>query len=165
MAEGGQRYGVDILAKPRTETDVIAPMYPPVEALVAWATETTPDRPLIMCEYIHAMGNSCGGVDEYWNAIRTHHGLQGGFVWDWADQALVQTMPDGSERLAYGGDFGDEPNDGAFCMNGLVDTNRVPHPALLELAHVMSPVRIEPVDGERVRSASPTSSPSSTCHG
>ncbi|MBA2608163.1 MAG: DUF4981 domain-containing protein [Actinobacteria bacterium] len=153
MREGGQRYGTDILGRDRPETDVIAPMYPPVEALVAWATETTPAKPLIMCEYIHAMGNSCGGVEEYWNAIRTHHGLQGGFMWDWADQALVQTMKDGSERLAYGGDFGDEPNDGAFCMNGLVDTHRVPHPSLLELAHAMQPVQFEWADANSFRVA------------
>jgi len=145
MREGGQRYGTDILGADRAETDVIAPMYPPVEALISWATETTPTKPLIMCEYIHAMGNSCGGADEYWKAIRAHDGLQGGFVWDWADQALVQT-DDGAERLAYGGDFGDEPNDGAFCMNGLVDTNRVPHPSLYELAAVMAPVRVEPLE-------------------
>lgn len=145
MAEGGQSYSVAILSKPRAESDVIAPMYPPVAALEAWATETTPDRPLIMCEYIHAMGNSCGDADEYWRAIRQHHGLQGGFVWDWADQALVQ-----GDRLAYGGDFGDVPNDGAFCMNGLVDTFRVPHPSLFELAHVMHPTQIT-VEGDGFR--------------
>jgi beta-galactosidase len=146
MREGGQSYRPEILGRDRAETDVIAPMYPPVDALIAWATETTPTKPLIMCEYIHAMGNSCGGAEDYWDAIRSHHGLCGGFVWDWADQALVQRMDDGSERLAYGGDFGDYPNDGAFCMNGLVDTWRNPHPSLLELAAVMAPVRVEAVD-------------------
>ncbi|MEY2419229.1 MAG: beta-galactosidase [Actinomycetota bacterium] len=137
MAEGGQSYSMEILSKDRPETDVIAPMYPPVRALVRWAEAAPPTKPLIMCEYIHAMGNSCGDADEYWKAIRAHHGLQGGFVWDWADQALVQ-----GDRLAYGGDFGDVPNDGAFCMNGLVDTFRNPHPSLFELAHVMNPVQI-----------------------
>lgn len=132
-----------ILARPRPESDVIAPMYPPVEALVAWATEHRPDRPLIMCEYCHAMGNSCGGLDEYWAAIRAHDGLQGGFLWDWVDQALVQELPDGTERLAYGGDFADEPNDGAFCMNGLVAADRTPHPSLVELAKISQPVLIE----------------------
>jgi beta-galactosidase len=145
MAEAGQSYSVEILSKDRPETDVIAPMYPPVSALVRWAENAPPARPLIMCEYIHAMGNSCGDADEYWNAIRSHPGLQGGFVWDWADQALVQ-----GDRLAYGGDFGDYPNDGAFCMNGLVDTFRNPHPSLLELAHVMNPVQIR-VEGDGFR--------------
>ncbi|HUR76645.1 MAG TPA: glycoside hydrolase family 2 TIM barrel-domain containing protein [Acidimicrobiales bacterium] len=151
MAEGGQSYRPEILGRDRPETDVIAPMYPPVDALIEWAQGGPPVKPLIMCEYIHAMGNSCGDAEAYWDAIRAHSGLQGGFVWDWADQALVQTMPDGSERLAYGGDFGDYPHDGAFCMNGLVDTNRVPHPSLYELAHVMSPVQIRAEgDGFRV---------------
>jgi beta-galactosidase len=138
-----------VLARPRAESDVIAPMYPAVEDLVAWATRSQPDRPLIMCEYAHAMGNSCGGLDRYWEAIRTHPGLQGGFVWDWVDQALVQQLDDGSERLAYGGDFGDEPNDGAFCLNGVVAADRTPHPSLLELAAVVQPVRVTAVDAGR----------------
>src|SRR4029079_4071077 len=108
-----------------------------------WATRFEPARPLIMCEYIHAMGNSCGGLDEYWAAIRALPGLQGGFVWDWVDQALVQTLGDGSERLAYGGDFGDEPNDGPFCLNGLVATDRTPHPSALEAKVVLQPVGFE----------------------
>lgn len=152
MAEGGQSYRPEILAKERPETDVVAPMYPPWPALAAWATSAPPTKPLIMCEYIHAMGNSCGDADKYWETIRAHHGLQGGFVWDWADQALVQTMPDGSERLAYGGDFGGYPHDGAFCMNGLVDTFRTPHPSLYELAHVMAPIQIRATtEGFRIR--------------
>ena len=138
-----------VLALPRPESDVIAPMYPAVEDLVAWATRSRPDRPLIMCEYAHAMGNSCGGLDRYWDAIRTFPGLQGGFVWDWVDQALVQRLDDGTERLAYGGDFGDEPNDGAFCLNGVVAADRTPHPSLLELAAVVQPVRITALDAGR----------------
>jgi beta-galactosidase len=139
----------ELLARPTPESDVIAPMYPSVDDLVAWATGAPPDRPLIMCEYIHAMNNSCGSLADYWEAIRTHPGLQGGFVWDWVDQALVQRSADGSERLAYGGDFGDEPNDGTFCLNGLVDAFRRPHPSLHELAAVIAPVRISAVDAGR----------------
>jgi beta-galactosidase len=139
----------ELLARPAAESDVIAPMYPEVEEIVAWATRGTPDRPLIMCEYIHAMNNSCGSLVDYWDAIRTYPGLQGGFVWDWVDQALVQAMPDGTERLAYGGDFGDVPNDGPFCLNGLVDTYRRPHPSLLELAAVIAPIRVRAVDAAR----------------
>jgi beta-galactosidase len=136
-------------ARARPETDVIAPMYPEVHDLVSWATRFVPDRPLIMCEYIHAMGNSCGGLDDYWSAIRTYPGLQGGFVWDWVDQALVQVLDDGTERLAYGGDFGDEPNDGAFVCDGLVAADRTPHPSLLELAKVIQPVQIRALDAAR----------------
>ena len=139
----------EIFARSRPESDVIAPMYPSVESIVAWATRREPDRPLIMCEYCHAMGNSCGGLDAYWEAIRTHRGLQGGFVWDWVDQSLVQELPDGRERLAYGGDFGDVPNDGPFCMNGLVASDRTPHPSLLELSKILQPVRTSLVDARR----------------
>ena len=138
-----------VLARAVPESDLVAPMYPEVAELVAWATRFSPARPLIMCEYIHAMGNSCGSLADYWDAIRTYPGLQGGFVWDFKDQALVQRLPDGTERLAYGGDFGDEPNDGPFCCNGLVDPWRRPHPSLLELAAVVAPVRVAAVDAAR----------------
>ena len=90
-------------------------------------------RPLILCEYSHAMGNSNGGLSEYWAAFRSHRSMQGGFIWDWADQGLLQTTPDGSRRWAYGGDFGDEPNDKQFCINGLVFPDRSPHPAMEEV--------------------------------
>jgi beta-galactosidase len=137
---------------PRRETDVVAPMYPSVEELEEWATTGgLPDRPLIMCEYAHAMNNSCGDLDRYWAAIERHPGLQGGFVWDWADQALVQQLPDGSERLAYGGDFGDTPHDGPFCLNGLAAADRTPHPSLLELARVLQPVGFAWTGGGGVR--------------
>jgi beta-galactosidase len=139
----------DALARPRAESDVVAPMYPSVEDLLAWATRRPPDRPLVMCEYLHAMGNSGGGAQDHWDAIRAHPGLQGGFVWDWADQALLQRLPDGTERLAYGGDFGEEPHDGPFCLNGLVAADRTPHPSLLELAKVLQPVQVVPVDPAR----------------
>jgi len=128
---------------PRRETDVVPPMYPPIEDLELWASIALPARPLIMCEYEHAMNNSCGDLDRYWATIRSTDGLQGGFIWDWVDQALVQTLDDGTERLAYGGDFGDEPNDGVFCINGLVAADRTPHPSLLEAKVVFQPVRFE----------------------
>lgn len=136
----------------RADSDIVPPMYPEFADLQAWATdsESPPTRPLIMCEYAHAMGNSCGDLDRYWELIRAHHGLQGGFIWDWVDQALVQRLDDGSERLAYGGDFGDVPNDGVFCMNGLVAADRTPHPSLLEAAAVLQPVRVAWLDDDRV---------------
>lgn len=141
----------EIMTTTGGESDVVAPMYPSVDDIVGWATRFTPTKPLIMCEYIHAMGNSCGGLSDYWDAIRSHDGLQGGFVWDWVDQALVQAMPDGTERLAYGGDFGESPHDGPFCMNGVVSADRTPHPSLLELAAVVAPVRVDQVDDVTVR--------------
>jgi beta-galactosidase len=136
---------------PRRESDVIPPMYPPIEDLEAWSAMAAPTRPLIMCEYEHAMNNSCGDFDRYWALIRRTPGLQGGFIWDWVDQALLQVQEDGTERLAYGGDFGDEPNDGAFCLNGLVAADRTPHPSLLEAKVVLQPVQFDWLDSGSVR--------------
>jgi beta-galactosidase len=141
----------DVWRERRADTDVVAPMYPSVDDLVAWATASPdgPDRPLVMCEYAHAMGNSGGGLADYWDAIESHAGLQGGFVWDWADQAILTTTADGRPMWAYGGDLGDEPNDGDFCCNGLVGADRDPHPALFELQAVAPVVRVEVVDLDR----------------
>jgi beta-galactosidase len=88
------------------------------------------------------MGNSNGTLAEYWDAIESTPGLQGGFIWEWWDHGLVQTLPDGTQRWAYGGDFGDEPNDGNFCLDGLVFPDRRPKPALWEHRHLAAPVRI-----------------------
>ncbi|VCV93361.1 glycoside hydrolase family 2 TIM barrel-domain containing protein [Klebsiella pneumoniae] len=93
------------------------------------------DAPLILCEYAHAMGNSLGGFAKYWQAFRQYPRLQGGFVWDWVDQSLIKYDENGNPWSAYGGDFGDTPNDRQFCMNGLVFADRTPHPALTEAKH------------------------------
>ena len=77
-----------------------------------------------MCEYAHAMGNSPGAFKEYWDAIETYPRAAGGFVWDWVDQGLARTTDDGEVWFAYGGDYGDEPNDGNFCINGLIWPDR-----------------------------------------
>ena len=95
-----------------------------------------------MCEYSHAMGNSNGTLAEHWDAIESTPGLQGGFIWEWWDHGLVQTLPDGTTRWAYGGDFGDEPNDGNFCTDGLVWPDRTPKPALWEHRALAAPVGI-----------------------
>lgn len=124
-------------------TDIICPMYArvdqdqPFPAVPKWSIKkwlSMPDeqRPLILCEYAHAMGNSFGGFAKYWQAFRDYPRLQGGFVWDWVDQALTKTGDNGERFWAYGGDFGDTPNDRQFCMNGLVFPDRTPHPALYE---------------------------------
>jgi len=123
-------------------TDVICPMYPSVAEIVKWAESGHGVRPLIMCEYAHAMGNSCGNLKEYWEAIESHHGLQGGFIWDWVDQGILKTDEDGQEYWAYGGDFGDQPNDRNFCINGLVWPDRTPHPAMYEFKKLAQPVAV-----------------------
>ena len=95
-----------------------------------------------MCEFSHAMGNSNGTLAEYWDAIESTPGLQGGFIWEFWDHGLVQTLPDGRTRWAYGGDFGDEPNDGNFVCDGMVWPDRRPKPAMWEHKRLAAPVRI-----------------------
>jgi len=124
-------------------TDVICPMYPEIDEIVRWAKAKRGERPLIMCEYSHAMGNSNGSLSDYWEAIESHHGLQGGFIWDWVDQGLRKVDERGREYWAYGGDFGDQPNDGPFCINGMVWPDRTPHPAMFEWKKLAQPVKIE----------------------
>jgi beta-galactosidase len=121
-------------------SDITCPMYPPISAMVAHARSDAQRHPLIMCEYSHAMGNSNGTLAEYWDAIESTPGLQGGFIWEWWDHGLVQELLDGRTRWAYGGDFGDMPNDGNFCLDGLVWPNRAPKPALWEHKQLAAPV-------------------------
>jgi len=131
----------------RLISDIVCPMYAPVEDIVSWAewADRTDgdDRPLILCEYSHAMGNSNGGLDDYWAAFRAHDALSGGFVWDWRDQGLSETTDEGVAWWAYGGHYGDEPNDSNFCINGLVGPDGAPHPALAELAWLARPVAVD----------------------
>jgi beta-galactosidase len=126
--------------------DILSPMYPTVDRLEAMAKDPTETRPIVMCEYAHAMGNGPGGLKEYWEAIEDQRRLQGGFVWDWVDQGLRRTTREGEGWFAFGGDYGDEPNDGNFCINGLVDPDRTPHPGLWELKKMHEPVLVQPVD-------------------
>jgi beta-galactosidase len=126
----------------QTASDLTCPMYASIASIVDHARSGLQRHPLILCEYSHAMGNSNGTLAEYWDAIESTPGLQGGFIWEWWDHGLVQTLPDGSRRWAYGGDFGDEPNDGNFCTDGLVWPDRRPKPALWEHKQLGRPVRI-----------------------
>lgn len=135
----------------RRVTDVVCPMYPEIKEIVRWARTTKDPRPLIMCEYSHAMGNSNGCLAEYWEAIRSTPGLQGGFIWEWVDHGIACTTPDGKRYWAYGGDFGDVPNDVNFCCDGIVWPDRTPHPALYEFKHVVQPVCVDAVDLRRGR--------------
>ena len=127
-------------------TDIFCPMYPPIERLVAYA-ETEPQRPLIMIEYAHAMGNSVGNLADYWRAIDRYPALQGGYIWDWVDQALARVDHQGRRFWAYGHDYHPGlPTDGNFLNNGLVDADRVPHPHLAEVKKVYQPIRFSAVD-------------------
>ncbi len=131
-------------------TDIICPMYAPIDQIVAWAqAETADQRPLILCEYSHAMGNGNGSLSDYWAAFERYHGLQGGFVWEWMDHGIRRVDARGAAYWAYGGDFGDQPNDGNFVCDGLVLPDRTPHPAMHELKYLIQPVRAELVDPAR----------------
>ncbi|MFV2063353.1 MAG: glycoside hydrolase family 2 TIM barrel-domain containing protein [Chloroflexota bacterium] len=124
-------------------SDIVCPMYPQISAIVDFARSGRQTRPLIICEYSHAMGNSNGTLAEYWDAIESTPGLQGGFIWEWWDHGLVQATADGETRWAYGGDFADQPNDGNFCTDGLVFPDRTAKPALREHQFLAAPMRIE----------------------
>jgi len=125
--------------------DIIANMYPSVEKMVNF-TKDYPDRPVIICEYAHAMGNSVGNLKDYWDAIEEYPRLQGAFIWDWVDQGLRQTTDDGTEWFAYGGDFGEDSTDGNFCINGLVFPDRKVQPELYEVKKIYQYIKIQEED-------------------
>lgn len=130
-------------AKAEESTDIYCPMYPTVSAIESYA-QTEPDKPLIMCEYAHAMGNSLGNFIDYWDVINQYKSLQGGFIWDWVDQGILAEK-DGELRYHFGGDFGpdDIPSDTNFCLNGVLFPDRSPHPCLAEVKKVYQDFRIE----------------------
>ena len=109
------------------------------------------DRPVILCEYSHAMGNSNGSLSDYFALFKSLPGLQGGLIWEWVDHGIRQQLPDGREYWAYGGDFGDVPNDANFVCDGLVWPDRTPHPALWEHKQLAQPVAVSAVDLARGR--------------
>ncbi len=150
-------------------TDIICPMYPrtdedreqehtdiPSYSLKSWAELPNETRPIILCEYSHAMGNSLGNFNDYWQAFREQPRLQGGFIWDWVDQGLEKRSEDGRRYWGYGGDFGDEINDRQFCINGLNFPDRSPHPSLMEAKRVQQPFTFDLLENSplsvRVRS-------------
>lgn len=105
-----------------------------------------PRKPYILCEYSHAMGNSCGGLHLYWDLFEKYDILQGAFIWDWIDQAIRIQQADGSTSMAYGGDFGESPHDGNFCGNGLIFADRSVSPKLYEVKKCYQNVKFEAID-------------------
>lgn len=127
-------------------TDMYVPQYPTAHQLDSLGLAGT-DRPVMPSEYAHAMGNSTGNLWEQWQAIYKYKNLQGGFIWDWVDQGLLAVDKNGNKFYAYGGDYGtDQPSDGNFLCNGLVNPDRTPHPALTEVKYVLQNVGFEAVD-------------------
>ncbi len=130
-------------ARSRPHTDITAPMY----ATIDWMREYISGdytKPYILCEYAHAMGNSVGNLQGYWDLIDSEPSLQGGFIWDWADQTFILQNHEGRDYYAYGGDLGyvGISNDSSFCANGLVTSDRKPNPHIYEVKKVYQPFKI-----------------------
>ena len=125
-------------------TDIQAPMYWPIESMIKYA-EDKPTRPLIQCEYAHAMGNSVGNLQDYWDVIEKYDIMQGGFIWDWVDQGILTENEKGEKFWAYGGDLGgyDLQNDENFCINGIVNPDRTAHPSLYEVKKVYQYIKFK----------------------
>ncbi|MCT4638764.1 MAG: DUF4981 domain-containing protein [Bacteroidales bacterium] len=123
-------------------SDIYCPMYKKLDHIEAFA-KSGDERPLILCEYAHAMGNSVGNLVDYWDVMDRYPQLQGGFIWDWVDQTFEKVNDNGDKIWAYGGDMGVDlvPNDSNFCANGLVSASRKPNPHIWEVKKIYQPVR------------------------
>ncbi|KAI1474292.1 glycoside hydrolase family 2 protein [Daldinia eschscholtzii] len=133
-------YEADIYAE---TMDMYSTMYPPIETIIEFAKDDSKSKPLVLCEFIHAMGNGPGNIKEYVDAFYNHQKLQGGFVWEWANHGLLKKDEDsGDEFYAYGGDFGDEPNDSNFIMDGVLHSDHTPTPGLVEYKKAIEPIKV-----------------------
>jgi beta-galactosidase len=139
---------LDILNGGKDITDIVSPMYPQIELITDFVKYRQDHRPLIMIEYSHAMGNSNGSLADYWKAIENHHGLQGGFIWEWIDHGLEAFTPEGLKYWKYGGDFGDEPSDRDFIVDGLLLPDQGLKPGMTECRQVYSALRLKNVSGK-----------------
>ncbi|KAJ2998733.1 hypothetical protein NUW58_g226 [Xylaria curta] len=133
-------YEADIYAH---TVDLYSRMYPPVEEMIEFANDKSKTKPLILCEYVHAMGNGPGNIKEYVDTFYTYEVLQGGFVWEWANHGLLRKDAEtGEEFYGYGGDFGDIPNDSNFVMDGVLFSDHTPTPGLIEYKKAIEPVKV-----------------------
>ena len=127
--------------------DLYSRMYPSIDEIDHYFSDNSVGKPYILCEYAHAMGNGPGDAENYFRCFERHEGHCGGFVWEWCDHAIdMGSTPDGRRRYFYGGDFGEFPHDGNFCMDGLVYPDRRPHTGLYELKNVNRPARVSEID-------------------
>jgi beta-galactosidase len=129
-------------------SDIESQMYTKPQDVEMYALNN-PKKPFILCEYSHAMGNSCGNLFKYWELFRKYPVLQGGFIWDWKDQAILTKTPEGINYLAYGGDFNDSPNDGNFCGNGLLFADKSLSPKIYEVKKCYESIHVNKVDLKR----------------
>lgn len=134
-----------------SNTDIVSPMYPAISYMKRYAADTTKARPFIMCEYAHAMGNSSGNFQEYFDIIKSSPHMQGGFIWDWVDQGIKSKDANGKTYWAYGGDLGAGHlyNDLNFCANGLVAADRSPHPGIYEVKKVYQDIIFKDKDWKK----------------
>ena len=134
-------------ARQKDHTDIFCPMYYGYEGMEKYGQRTDATKPLIQCEYAHAMGNSQGGFKEYWDLIRKYPNLQGGFIWDFVDQPCRWKGKDGVMIYAYGGDFNRfDASDNNFCDNGLISPDRVPNPHMYEVGYFYQNIWTTPAD-------------------
>ncbi len=121
----------------RPHTDIYCPMYMSIDGMKKYL-DSNPYRPIIQCEYVHGMGNSVGGIADYWDLIYSHPMAQGAFIWDWVDQTFEEVDENGVKYMAYGGDYGPKgtPSDKNFCVNGMISSDRKPHPHYYEVKAV-----------------------------
>ncbi len=134
----------DVYSRMYTDIPTMERIAAATEDLDIWGGKAALDRyankPFVLCEYAHAMGNGPGNLTEYWDLMNREPRLMGGFIWEWVDHGIRQQLPGGTERFAYGGDFGDQPNDGNFVIDGLISPDRIPSPGLVEYRKVIQPV-------------------------
>lgn len=145
--EGDQKLKVvDVFSQMYTHLDNVIRIGKGETGVDNWGNSVPDDytrMPFILCEYAHAMGNGPGGLLEYWDAFYKYPRLQGGFIWEWVDHGIRQITEDSKEYFAYGGDFGDYPNDGNFVCDGLIFPDRTPSPGLIEYKKVIEPVKVD----------------------
>ncbi len=141
--------------------DMISRMYTSAPGIVEMAKDPNDIRPIVLCEYCPGMANAMGNLREYWDAIRSHERLIGGFIWEWSDQAFPKPFPEEAKGMgtlrgcadmpgrfwAYGGDFGDMPNDAHFCCDGIVQPDRKPNPDFYEVKKIYQRIHVTPVEG------------------
>jgi beta-galactosidase len=126
--------------------DALSPMYVPPSDIEEYYKQHGNGRPFFEIEYAHAMGNSTGNFQEYWDVFERLPYAHGGFIWDWVDQGIRRKGKKGKDFYAYGGDFGDKPNDDNFCTNGLVSPDRELHPGIFEVKKAYQSIKVEPLD-------------------
>ena len=127
--------------------DVYSQMYPSIDTMKDnLEKDAVKGKPYVLCEYCHAMGNGPGDLADYWDLFETDDRYAGGFIWEWTDHAVKAKTADGTTYYAYGGDSGEYPHDGNFCMDGLVYPDRTPHTGLLEAKAIYAPVRFHAED-------------------